>query len=241
MVAQMRRYFVRQAEAVVGRMKKSFRPDETRAALADIRSRGGDPLELDVIMFDAGEWNAALEELGLQEMLDTFPQAWKMAVAEVDGTSAFNMTKEAVRQTMRTSLDKLVGVNDETRSQLMDTLLEGLDAEEPLDNLVNRVLDVFREATTTRAQRIARTTTTQSINASQLQAWQTEKVGKKMWLTSRDEKVRDAHTAVDGQTVKMSDSFVVAGENLAYPGDPEGSAGNIIQCRCFMIPVLEKK
>jgi hypothetical protein len=33
--------------------------------------------------------------------------------------------------------------------------------------------------------------------------------------------------------------FVVGGESLDYPGDPYGSPGNIINCLCSQIAVIE--
>jgi len=38
--------------------------------------------------------------------------------------------------------------------------------------------------------------------------------------------------AMDGVRVPLNENFNVDGEMLEYPGDPSGSAGNIINCRC---------
>ena len=57
----------------------------------------------------------------------------------------------------------------------------------------------------------------------------------KTWNTRRDGKVRSAHRHASGQTVRMNEDFKVGGETLRYPGDPNGSAGNTINCRCFII------
>lgn len=54
----------------------------------------------------------------------------------------------------------------------------------------------------------------------------------KAWLTSRDVKVRDAHRVADDQRMNENGKFFVGGQELAYPGDPAGSAANIINCRC---------
>jgi hypothetical protein len=32
--------------------------------------------------------------------------------------------------------------------------------------------------------------------------------------------------------VPIDEPFIVSGEELMYPGDPSGSAGNVINCRC---------
>lgn len=52
------------------------------------------------------------------------------------------------------------------------------------------------------------------------------------WQTRRDDKVRHAHRLAQGQAVDGDQPFTVGGEQLRYPGDPLGSPGNVINCRC---------
>lgn len=59
-----------------------------------------------------------------------------------------------------------------------------------------------------------------------------------IWVTIGDEDVRVAHTAVDFEE-KDDFGWVVGGEFLRFPGDPNGSPGNIINCRCSIQPVIE--
>jgi len=53
-----------------------------------------------------------------------------------------------------------------------------------------------------------------------------------------DDRVRDGdntdfdHTNV--ASVPINEPFIVSGEELMYPGDPNASAGNYIRCRCAM-------
>ena len=56
----------------------------------------------------------------------------------------------------------------------------------------------------------------------------------KVWITQRDGRVRSAHVEADGQTVALEEPFKVDGELLRYPRDPAGSAGNTINCRCWV-------
>ncbi len=59
-----------------------------------------------------------------------------------------------------------------------------------------------------------------------------------IWVTIGDQDVRPTHVAVDFQE-KDDFGWVVGGEFLKFPGDPNGSAGNIINCRCSIQPVIE--
>lgn len=56
----------------------------------------------------------------------------------------------------------------------------------------------------------------------------------KIWESVGDDRVREAHLAADGQEVSISEPFIVDGESMMFPGDPNlgASAGNIINCRC---------
>lgn len=56
---------------------------------------------------------------------------------------------------------------------------------------------------------------------------------QKVWNSVLDQKTRESHAAADGQTVAIKEKFIVGGELLSYPRSPEGSAGNIINCRCI--------
>lgn len=63
-------------------------------------------------------------------------------------------------------------------------------------------------------------------------------VAAKTWVSVGDERVRPAHAEADGQTVALDAPFIVDGEELQTPGDPDGSDGNIINCRCSAAYVL---
>jgi hypothetical protein len=55
----------------------------------------------------------------------------------------------------------------------------------------------------------------------------------KEWVSILDNKTRSSHALADGQAVGVNQFYSVGGESLLYPRDPNGSAGNIINCRCI--------
>jgi len=57
-------------------------------------------------------------------------------------------------------------------------------------------------------------------------------VARKQWASILDNRVRAHHAAVDGQRRMLQEPFIVMGERLQRPGDPNGSPSNIIGCRC---------
>jgi hypothetical protein len=70
---------------------------------------------------------------------------------------------------------------------------------------------------------------------------------KKWWLTAEDSRVRDDHVEageVYGRKgtigpIPVDQPYIVGGEKLMFPRDPNGSAKQTIQCRCHSVPSVE--
>jgi hypothetical protein len=59
----------------------------------------------------------------------------------------------------------------------------------------------------------------------------------KVWISRGDASVRELHRKLHGEPVRGLDSPFWSwpgGEQLRYPGDPEGPPGEVINCRCVM-------
>ena len=89
-----------------------------------------------------------------------------------------------------------------------------------------------------RLETIARTETIKASNAGSEALYKDWGMEQKEWLATMDGRTRDAHAAASGQVVGIDESFEVGGQMLAYPGDPAGSAENVINCRCTVLPVV---
>lgn len=61
---------------------------------------------------------------------------------------------------------------------------------------------------------------------------------KKKWVATPGLAVEERHAVmfgVNGQEQEMNMPFNIGGESMMYPGDPNASADNVINCRCDMI------
>jgi hypothetical protein len=88
-----------------------------------------------------------------------------------------------------------------------------------------------------RALRIARTEMTHaSALGTEFAANQIElNIGKamyKVWYHNKSRDYRDTHAALHRKYVAKDDKFNVNGKSMKYPGDPEGGASEVINCRC---------
>lgn len=88
-----------------------------------------------------------------------------------------------------------------------------------------------------RSKTIARTETVRASNvAGQFAAEKIQKdtglILQKEWITTIDGNERPEHKDANGQKVPLNGKFTVGGEWLEHPSDPDGEAGNTINCRC---------
>ncbi|MDL2253839.1 phage head morphogenesis protein [Ruminococcaceae bacterium OttesenSCG-928-I18] len=91
-----------------------------------------------------------------------------------------------------------------------------------------------------RALTIARTETTRTENRGRFDAMgQAQKMGvtiKKRWMATHDSRTRDSHVWVDGEIRELKDVF---SNGLEFPGDPNGPAEEVCNCRCTIVSEIE--
>lgn len=223
---------------------------------AQLRDRNGGTratLDLDKLLtvLDGEEDRALIRRLVASMVRD----AGKAALAAVGIEVAFSLlTEQAQAYIKQQTYDFITHANHTSRAALRKSLAEGVaQGERPLE-LVARVREVFGERKAN-AQTIAVTEAGTAYNAGQLEGFRQSGVVKyKEWLTAEDEMVRGTpggryedsafnHAVADGYRVPLDQPFFVGddtkghGEACMFPGDPQLSAGNRINCRCTMLPV----
>lgn len=162
---------------------------------------------------------------------------------------SFSVDERAAGQWIANKVLKLQqDVTRFTQEQLTDAVVEsvrdavstGLSQSETIDQIRERILETYNFAVESRAERIARTETVGAANAGAMQAIKESSAPYKTWITSRDDRVRDAHAAMEGQTIKKDEYFVTPdGETLMFPGDPNGGPSAIINCRCNVVATFD--
>lgn len=102
------------------------------------------------------------------------------------------------------------------------------------------------DLTKTRAALIARTESTKAANAGKMMAAAELDINVvKEWVSANDIRTRRIprdqydHLHMDGRQVPYGGFFVVPStktlDAMQYPGDPNGSAGNVCNCRCTVV------
>jgi len=186
------------------------------------------------MLFNPEEEAEVLEEAllpVLEEILREAPTEFGVAVDNVlydpKVGAALRKFKRRIRWITETTWEAL-------REALADALAEGGG----WNALIEAVEKIIGQLETWRAERIARTETTAALNVGYLESLKLVGATKKMWLTAGDERVRDAHEAMDGIIVNIDEPFVLpSGAVLNFPCDPDGDPHETINCRCTIVPV----
>lgn len=139
---------------------------------------------------------------------------------------------------------KVTAVNETVRKQLTEKLrdilgeamAEGWNEEQKATAIIDGVKDIMGMAKK-RARTIARTETHGAYSEGRNLGMAETEPKSKMWITSRDANVRDAHAAMDGEVVPFDEPF---SNGLMYPLVYDGSAEEVINCRCVHIAIYEE-
>lgn len=168
----------------------------------------------------------------------------KDELASLGITGVFDITRPEVVAAITEILNAVARkTNETTWNDLVDLFKEAEQAGEGIPKIQERLSTYFGDRKSDyQTERIARTTMTGASNAGSVEAWkQSEVVSGKVWISALiPDRTRDAHAEAHGQEVGLNEVFTVDGENLMYPGDPQGSPGNIINCLCGTTAVVEE-
>ena len=126
------------------------------------------------------------------------------------------------------------------RQKVEDIITQGIIQGESIDKITARMMDGLCTQNENKMRMFARTAMTAAQNAGRLQQMKdAKKKGvkvKKRWVATLDERTRDSHQALDGDTIEVEERFA---HGLMYPGDPNGAASEVFNCRCKIIQIFE--
>jgi len=133
-----------------------------------------------------------------------------------------------------TTLDKRVHffvreINNTTYQELQNAFAESLAEGESRKDLVKRIRDVYDGYTDKRANTIARTETHTAVQSANHDSAIQARIPTKVWTAVVDDRTRDSHLELDGMVIGINETYP---NGLLFPGDPNGSAEETINCRC---------
>ena len=158
-------------------------------------------------------------------------QTVKRLVVEQPGLMPYYPKNRALKR----GIDLAYGKKQITAS-VTSSILQGKSIKHMADDLQKRITTMSRNS----AIRTARTAVTGAQNAGRMDSYAAaEKIGiklKKQWLATLDSRTRHSHAVLDGEKVDQDKKF---SNGCRFPGDPQGPAWEIYNCRCTMVAAVD--
>jgi len=135
----------------------------------------------------------------------------------------FNPTSPAIRQwIVKHGAEDVKSILSTNLEDVKRVILAGIDEDVGTRVIAQNLRSFYSDRSRYKAMRVARTEVTKASGFGNVEAAkQSGVVQKKTWITSRDDRVRDEHEAMDGETVNLNAAF---SNGLDYPSEP--------MCRC---------
>lgn len=237
-----------QDEELVGRSWLQAASSWTRAVrgrVMDPFRNGGQPPAPVMVLADNGLWVAQLNEHVRPQVLGVLRRAFTR-VSGQQPPDGFDQ-RQYVTNYLNASVNRMSNIPEEVYREIAKAISDGTPEGESIPNIAARVDQILTvsgsDTWENRSVTVARTEVTGAVNAGTLAAGAQRAITEgrpmvKTWVATvagtSAGRTRPAHRLADGQAVPITDAFQVGGEPLQYPGDPRGSAGNVINCRCTL-------
>jgi len=142
---------------------------------------------------------------------------------------------------------RITQVTDTTRDNIMSLLddaeEQGMTTSQQADYIMTNLNDP--DFNRDRALRIARTESTTAANrGAMLGGESSDYETGKIWIPILDMNTRPDHAAMAGcEPIGMQETFAVGDSQMSYPGDPSGSAREVVNCRCSLaiVPLADDR
>ena len=114
-------------------------------------------------------------------------------------------------------------------------LTEGYQTGKGINYVSNLLTKRFDQLQTWEAKRIARTEIHNSHNTAVMDTYNEYGVEYTMWISADDERTRDSHLEINGEIIRLGDTY---SNGLKFPGDTDGPIEEWINCRCSNAPFV---
>jgi len=189
--------------------------------------------------FDLDYWQGQAEEAMSPTIREAYRMGGQVNMRRLGAGIRFDITAPDAMAFLSARAQRFARQIAETRWEgLKRSLKAGMEAGEDMLALAGRVQTEIG-ANPRRAETVARTEVIGAYNGGAEEAFrQSGIVAEKAWLSTLDDRVRETHEAMHGQTVPVGEPFVSpSGATGPTPGS-FGVAAEDINCRCTVIAVL---
>lgn len=216
----------------------------TAAAMAILELAGPFGRALEEGVAPAHQEAAEIGAASIQELVDGKMLEWHDRRKAISFAPETEVTMARRREWLREYSGP--GWVQEAAAKVAEIIKEAGREGESVGTVANKVLGVARDLwngwTSERAKTIARTEVGTLYNTSRYGEMGAQGFTKHEWVTSIDEATRDGinseydHLSADEEVRRLGEQFSTG---LTHPQQSGGAAGNVINCRCETIPVID--
>ena len=191
-------------------------------------------LEANAIMNRIDIWDQ--ESINLETR---FTKVYALIVKDAGEQALVNIGSDTGFVVDQTIIDERIkilrGINNSTHKTIERIVKEGVEKGKSINVISKDIKNMYSHISKTRSMKIARTETGSAMNATQIKTYADKGVQKKRWVGGN----RDSHSSITGTAIDINEAFQVGSSSLMYPGDPNGSAEETINCTCSLSPVID--
>lgn len=238
---KMRKIFREQRNRVIENLEKYTGGGKVVSRLSNIywaARRDALPEDLNLI-FDNQLEDTILGEMAEDYLKKVFAESGDETFGRYRLEGMFDVNNPEVLAAIDARKNRIVGCNRVTFRMVQGILQEGYESGASIGELEKEIRGLFGRMSSGRAITIARTEMSSAYNGGEFAAFKQGEIPKKKWISTPDAYIRTYengdefdHKLADGESVETNAHFQQTGEPLLHPGDPAGSAGNVINCRC---------
>jgi len=205
-------------------------------------------IDIDLLLNFKGAENKKLRKLLLPEYVSAMLKEASIVSAELnltDDNNEWDVSSTSAKQVLKTRLKKVTSVNTTTfkatRSRISKTINQAVKDQLSFASTIKLIRKdvnkVYKGKVS--AETVARTESNSIHSQTRMDIYTSNGIKKIRWFTIGDTKVRNTkdsdfpHDVLHDQVTDISKGFN-NGETIMYPLDPRASAGNVINCRCYI-------
>ena len=228
----------------IGRIYKALK-DQLQGVVDDVRVGGIEYARrrLSSLQFNVGMTQTIQDmhrSVGLMMARRTYNNLQKAPMVQKATIGMSQEWVDAIIEYFRLHLlESVESISNTTRKHVLEVLETGFQrgwSFEEIAAAINR-----REYIGYRAEVIVRTESVRAANYGvQKGAESYEYEVVKEWVAIRDDRTRHSHRLINEQQRDLGDKF---SNGLMFPGDPNGSAAEVVNCRCTQViePLRDKQ
>ena len=156
----------------------------------------------------------------------------------------FDLTEDEIEEIEEYVHEQSRKIQDTTQEAIVGIIAEGLRDNLSNDEIADNIDEQYNKWTTTDEDRDKpryRSITETEVHTNQergilsggMAVVSASNVNlEKTWITMQDDRVRENHVVLHNETVGQNETF---SNGLRFPGDPDGSPEQIINCRCDLL------